>query len=221
MESIRFNVIAFGVLALMVITAGPAQGSVSHCTGGEFPAAGHKAFDKAMCYAKAVNAGDPVASTCLPKADASFSARFMNAEAFGDCRSNADPGVVEAEVDSFIATILQDVNNNAAGPSNCDAKKIHAVGVKARAKAACYGHAAKHTRLSTDPNLNLVLRHCLKVATTHFAKTIATAEQAGDCTHTGQTAILEGDVDSFISDLTNTLVPPPTSTTTTSTTTTT
>jgi hypothetical protein len=209
MTSLRFDVLSLGAVALVGVSVGTARASVSQCTGGEFSAAGRKVFSKAMCFSRAVNTGAAVSGSCLSDAEGVFATRYMTAEAFGDCRTTTDAATIEVKIDDFITTVLGDVNANASGPSRCDAKKIHDVGVKARAEAKCYGRAAKHTRLSTDPNSNTPLRHCLRVGGTHFGKLIAAAELAVDCTHTGQAASLEGDVDSFVGDLTSELVPPP------------
>jgi hypothetical protein len=208
----------FAVLGLVALTASSAQAHGSRCSKGEIDAAGLKADKLASCVRKAVATNAPVSAECVMKAEAMFSTGFMMAAGFGGCLSSTAAGVIEAKVDNFIDTIHNDVDGGASGPSTCDAKKIFVSGKKAVAEAHCYALAVRQGIPFTRESV----QRCVMRATKHFDKHIATVEGLGsDCTHTGQTAVLDGDVDAFVNDLTNELAPPPTTTTTTTTTSTT
>ena len=86
-----------------VVTAGdglagpPSPETTAHrCAAAKIKAAGRKAHARALCYATAVAAGEPVNQSCLDKAEAQFAAAYAKAEEkaskSGGCITHGDGG---------------------------------------------------------------------------------------------------------------------------------
>jgi hypothetical protein len=82
--------------------------------------------------------------------------------------------------------------------SKCTSKEFAAAGKKASAKARCYSKAVAKNDTSA-------LSACLGTAETKFSAAYAKAVGAGDCLTSASATTVEGEVDSFISDLDTTL----------------
>jgi hypothetical protein len=82
--------------------------------------------------------------------------------------------------------------------SKCTSKEFAAAGKKASAKAKCYSKAVAKNDTSG-------LSACLGTAETKFGAAYAKATAAGDCLTSASATAVEGEVDSFTSDLNTTL----------------
>src|SRR5438876_10322729 len=105
--------LAVGLAAVVVlgaddgVTGPPSPETTAHrCAAAKIKAAGKKAHAKAICYATAVAAGEPVNQSCLDKAEAQFAATFAKAEEkatkSGGCATQNDGADVERTVDAFV-----------------------------------------------------------------------------------------------------------------------
>src|SRR5207249_9626062 len=97
--------LAAGFAAVVVACAGdgiggsPSPETTAHrCAAAKIKAAGKKAHAKAICYAAAVAAGEPVNQSCLDKAEAQFAAAYAKAEEkaskSGGCVTTGDDAVI-------------------------------------------------------------------------------------------------------------------------------
>src|SRR5690348_8971821 len=208
----RFGRFVLAVCLPLALAASASAAGPNKCSSAKLKATGKKASARAKCYSKAVAKGAAVDPNCLSKASLKFSTAFSKAETKGACLApNGDEGAIEAKVDTFVDNVRSIVNNDGPGPNPCDSKKIAAAGKKAASKDKCQAKAvAKGT--GVDPT-------CLSKAEIKFGTAVTKAENAGGCTHTGQTNALESAVDSFINDQFNELTANTTTTTTTTTTT--
>jgi hypothetical protein len=106
--------------------------------------------DATKCHSKAVAKGIAPDPGCFTKADATFSAGWVNAEAAGDCLTpTGDEAAIEAQVDAFLDDVVTDLVN-APGPSKCTSKKLTLAGKKASSRLKCHAKAAARG-VAVDP----------------------------------------------------------------------
>jgi hypothetical protein len=77
------------------------------CAAAKQKAAGIKAKDKLVCWAKSTKKGASFdLGTCLSKAEAKFATLFAKAEHKGGCVTNGDGAAIENDVDNFVAGVV-------------------------------------------------------------------------------------------------------------------
>jgi plastocyanin len=198
--------------------SGPATGK---CSSAKIKCANGKATGLLGCYGKAEGKGIPVDTTCTGKVDLKFSdpttmkGCMEKAEAKPPCVTTGDASALENKVDAFVTDVVSTIDNNNPTPplSKCAAGQKKCVANKVKADLGCYGKAAK-AGTAVDPT-------CLGKADTKFADPMKGCmaklelKTPNDCITTGQTATLEGKVDTFSLGVFNEEVPGTTTTTTT------
>ena len=206
--------LAVAGLALLTVCSGVTYAAGSKCSSAKIKSAGKKVAGRGKCFVKAISKNIAVDGACLSKAHDGLSKGFGKAEPKADCLApTGDLNATESLVDAFIDTLRSHINGSAGGPSKCDSKKLAAATKKASGKAGCQAKAVGKG-IPVDAA-------CLSKIEGKFGTAIGKAESGDDCTSTGQAAVLEADVDAFISNLMSALAPPPGPTTTTTITTTT
>jgi len=149
------------VLLLLAGSALPAGGRVSaeqKCLGRKAKAAALAVFAESRCLAAAILDDTAVDASCLQKAAAKVRAKFAKADAKGPCAGDADAALATARA---CATAFDGATS---GDARCVAKKLRALGARARGEARCGGQAA-----------------CLRKADAKFAGALRRAERKAEC----------------------------------------
>jgi hypothetical protein len=197
----KLGVLVFGVAIIALASGNAAHAAGSKCTSAKFKASAKKVAAKAKCFGKVAGKGGTVDQGCLSKAETTFSAAFVKAEASADCLAPlGDAPTIEDKIDDLIDDVVSTVAGSPGGSftgSKCNSQKITAAGKKASGKALC---EAKATGKGVP-----VAASCLSKASTKFGSAISKAEGGSGCTHTGQAATLETKIDAFFDDLTREL----------------
>jgi hypothetical protein len=172
------------------------------CAGSKIKATGKKAGCKLGVYAKAAGSGDPPDGDKLTTCETKFSQAFAKAEAKATkepCSTTGDAGDIEAKVDAFVDDVRTEIDV-APAPSKCQQSKLKAAGKKAKCRLKLVaGLAGKGTPI--DPTKDATCK-------SKFSSASVKAEGQGDCgTAAGDTAVIEGKVDSFVTDVDTELSP--------------
>jgi hypothetical protein len=206
----RLAGVSLGVVALALVTAGPAFAQ-NKCAGDKIKAAAKKTTCKATLEEKQAGKGATIDPAKVAKCEATFSKGFAKAESKGNCLTTGDAGTIEAKVDAFVGDLDTELDvGTGTNPNPCEGAKIKAAAKKANCKAQLEAKQASKGG-TIDP---------AKVAKCEasFSKSFAKAEAKGGCNTTGDAATIEAKVDAFVDDADLELTPT-TSTTTVPTTT--
>jgi hypothetical protein len=210
----RFAVVSLGVVALVLVTTGPAAAQAGKCTATKLRAACKKAACKAGLESKEAAKGTAIDPAKLAKCEAKFNKAFAKAESKPGCATTGDAAAIEAKVDAYVADLATELDvGTGTNPNKCEGAKIKAAGKKTNCKCALEAKQAQKGG-TIDP---LKIAKCESGFTNSFSK----AESKGGCNTTGDAAAIEAKVDAFIADARTELEPGVTTTTTTTSTTTT
>ena len=100
-----FLVVALVATVALLARTGTATDVGAKCSGVKLKAAAKKSNGKLKCYATASARGVDVDPTCLAKAEAKFTAAWQRIEATGTCRTTADEGQIESQIDAFVSSL--------------------------------------------------------------------------------------------------------------------
>jgi hypothetical protein len=185
----RRTEIAVGAIAVFAFVLGattPAH-AVSKCTAAKLKAAGKNIWKGLKCDAKAEATGTAgYGEICEARPDLALATAFGKAERKGTC--DGDAPTVHDLIETCETSAISAVGASDGSPtkSKCDAKKIKAMGKKAKRKLRCL---SKQAAKGTDPTL------CLSNADSKFSTAIGKLVLATDCSNTSTAAALETVVD--------------------------
>lgn len=170
--------------------------SVDKCLAMQLKAIAKGAAAELGCHAVAASHGVATDPACLAKAESKVGPALDKIEAKLTCFVEGTGATRTSDVATFATNTDTSVGH---APRKCDATKTKLVGKYASALLGCHAKAA--AKGSTVDSA------CVAKAESKLTSGIAKAETASDCSHTGQTAVLQNAAAAFAEAQTCTLDP--------------